>query len=92
MTPDDFGLPPTSELYNSRALVARHSHLLSLARVQWALRHRHTNGLGAAVFETKAGELYIHEPAFLAWFLGLTGRNKPRVTGRKRQRRRVSRR
>jgi hypothetical protein len=40
------------------------------------------NGLSGAVFDSPCGELLIHEPSFLAWFLGLGGRAKPRA-GRK---------
>jgi len=76
----DSSLPPTSELYPSRQLVERHPHLLNDHRVAWALRRRRKNGLSAAgaVFESPCGELLIHEPAFLTWFLGLAGRAKPR--------------
>jgi uncharacterized membrane protein len=62
-------LPPTTELVTKAQLVARHPHLLSVSRVTWALRRRTVNGLSAAVFE----------PSFLAWFLGLSGRAKPRA-------------
>ena len=78
-------LPPTTELVTKAQLVARHSHLLSVNRVTWALRCRAENGLSAAVFDSPCGELLIHEPAFLAWFLGLSGRAKPRA-GRWRER------
>ena len=72
-------VPPTAELFTKAQLVARHPHLLSLNRVVWALRCRAVNGLSAAVFDSPCGELLIHEPAFLAWFLGLSGRAKPRA-------------
>lgn len=75
-------LPPTTELFTKAQLAARHSHLLSTNRLVWALRHRKMNGLSGAVFESPCGELLIHEPAFLAWFLGLKGRAKPRATRR----------
>lgn len=73
-------LPSTSELFTSRQLVQRHPHLLSGHRLAWATRHRTTNGLNAAaaIFESPCGELLIHEPKFLAWFLGLSSRSKPR--------------
>jgi hypothetical protein len=73
-------LPPMSELYTSHQLSGRHQHLLSEHRVAWALRHRRDNGLSAAgaVFDSPCGKLLIHEPAFLAWFLGLSNRAKPR--------------
>jgi hypothetical protein len=73
-------LPPTSELFTSRPLIDRHPHLLNPSRVAWALRNRESNGLtkSRAVFESPCGELLIHEPRFLEWFLGLTGRTKPR--------------
>jgi hypothetical protein len=73
-------LPPTSELFTSRQLAHRHPHLLSEHRLAWATRHRQKNGLTAtgAVFESPCGELLLHEPKFLAWFLGLSSRAKPR--------------
>lgn len=73
-------IPPTSQLFDKHQLVARHPNLLTEARIQWAVRNRRSNGLCAvdAVYETRGGEIVIHEPAFLAWFLGLTGRAKPR--------------
>jgi hypothetical protein len=76
----EIALPPTTELYTRRQLTERHPHLLNDHRVTWALRHRRLNGLNAAgaVFESPCGELLIREPAFLAWFLGLTSRAKPR--------------
>jgi hypothetical protein len=72
-------LPPMTELVTKAQLVARHPHLLSVNRVTWALRCRAVNGLSAAVFDSPCGELLIHEPSFLAWFLGLSGRAKPRA-------------
>jgi len=72
-------VPPTAELFTKTQLVARHPHLLSLNRIVWALRCRAVNGLSAAVFDSPCGELLIHEPSFLAWFLGLSGRSKPRA-------------
>ena len=75
-------VPPTTELVTKAQLVARHPHLLSVNRVTWALRCRALNGLSAAVFDSPCGELLIHEPAFLAWFLGLSGRGKPRAARR----------
>ena len=73
-------LPPTSELFTSRQLAQRHPHLLNEHRLAWALRHRRDNGLSTAgaVFDSPCGELLIREPAFLSWFLGLSGRGKPR--------------
>ena len=72
-------LPPMTELFPKAQIVARHPHLLSVNRVTWALRRRATNGLSTAVFDSPCGELLIHEPSFLAWFLGLSGRAKPRA-------------
>jgi len=72
-------LPPMTELVTKAQLVARHPHLLSVNRVTWALRCRAGNGLSGAVFDSPCGELLIHEPSFLAWLLGLTGRGKPRA-------------
>jgi hypothetical protein len=72
-------IPPTTELFNKPQIVQRHPHLLTPARVEWALRNRATNGLRDAVYECKGGELLVHEPDFLAWFLGLEGRSKPRA-------------
>lgn len=78
-------VPPTTELVTKAQLIARHSHLLSANRVAWALRRRAVNGLADAVFESPCAELLIHEPSFLAWFLGLSGRARPRGgrTGRR---------
>ena len=75
-------MPPTTELFTKAQLAARHSHLLSTNRLVWALRRRTVNGLSGAVFDSPCGELLIHEPAFLAWFLGLKGRAKPRAVRR----------
>jgi len=76
-------VPSTSELFTRRALVDRHPNLLSESRMFWALRNRVKNGLAEAVYESKAGELLIHEPTFLRWFLGLSGRAKPRASPRR---------
>ena len=84
-------LPPTSELFSKVALVERHPNLLTPPRIQWAVRNRATNGLASVVYESKSGQLLIHEPEFLRWYLGLTGRSKPRATGTPGPRRRVSR-
>ncbi len=73
--------PPPAELFSVQQLATRHPHLLSVNRLQWAVRQRRKNGLAAArvVFDSPCGQLFIHEPAFLAWFLGLSGRSKPRA-------------
>jgi hypothetical protein len=73
-------IPPTCELFSKEALVERHPNLLTYPRVQWALRNRATNGLSSVVYESKSGQLLVHEPAFLRWYLGLTGRSKPRAS------------
>jgi len=72
-------LPPTNELFTKAQLVDRHPNLLSLNRLDWALRHRATNGLVSAVYESRSAELLVHEPQFLQWYLGLNGRAKPRA-------------
>jgi hypothetical protein len=72
-------IPPTSELLSKEALVERHPNLLTQPRVQWALRNRARNGLSSVVYESKSGQLLVHEPEFLRWYLGLTGRSKPRA-------------
>jgi hypothetical protein len=72
-------LPPTNELFSLREFAKRHPTLMSESRVRWAVRNRRRNGLGDAVYETRGGQHVIHEPAFLAWFLNLTGRSKPRA-------------
>ena len=72
-------LPPMAELFTKAQLEARHAHLLNVNRVTWALRRRATNGLSTAIFVSPFGELVIHEPCFLAWFLGLGGRGMPRA-------------
>ena len=73
-------IPPTCELFSKEALVDRHPNLLTHPRIQWALRNRATNGLSSVVYESKSGQLLVHEPAFLRWYLGLTGRSKPRAS------------
>jgi hypothetical protein len=73
-------IPPTSELFSKEALVGRHPNLLTHPRVQWALRNRARNGLSSVVYESKSGHLLVHEPEFLRWYLGLTGRSKPRAS------------
>ena len=79
MTAAPPSVPPMTELVTKAQLVAKHPHLLSVNRVTWALRCRAVNGLSDAVFDAPCGELLIHEPSFLAWFLGLSGRAKPRA-------------
>ena len=79
MTAAPPSVPPMTELVTKAQLVAKHPHLLSVNRVAWALRCRAMNGLSDAVFDSPCGELLIHEPSFLAWFLGLSGRAKPRA-------------
>jgi hypothetical protein len=73
-------IPPTSQLVSKDGLVERHPNLLTHARIQWALRNRATNGLSPVVYESKSGQLLVHEPAFLRWYLGLAGRSKPRAS------------
>lgn len=75
-------VPPTTELFSRHALVQRHPNLLTEPRVQWALRDRKRNGLAGAVYESRGGQLLVHEPAFLRWFLNLDGRAKPRASTR----------
>jgi hypothetical protein len=77
-------MPSTAELFTKDQLVARHPHLLSTNRVVWALRRRAANGLTGAVFDSPCGELLIHEPAFIAWLLGLKGRAKRRGARKRR--------
>jgi hypothetical protein len=73
-------LPPTTEIFPWRPFVQRHPSLLNDHRMSWALRKRTENGLSdcGAVFDSPCGEILVHEPKFLAWFLGLSGRAKPR--------------
>jgi hypothetical protein len=73
-------IPPTSELFSKEALAERHPNLLTHSRVQWALRNRARNGLSSVVYESKSGQLLVHEPEFLRWYLGLTHRSKPRAS------------
>jgi hypothetical protein len=84
-TPPPRALPPSNQVFTAHQLVERHLHLLTPAKVSWALRHRHDNGLAPAIFESPGKQLLIDEPGFLAWFLGLSGRRKPRAS-RRRQR------
>lgn len=76
-------IPPTTELFPRHALVQRHPNLLNESRVQWALRNRARNGLADAVFESRAGELLVHEPGSLRWYLGLSGKARPRAARKK---------
>jgi hypothetical protein len=78
-------VPPTSELFNKSQFVERHPNLFTPARIEWALRKRESNGLKGIVFESRSGELVIHEPGFLAWYLGLSGRAKPRSQRRRKR-------
>ena len=78
-------IPPTSELFSKEGLVERHPNLLTYPRVQWALRNRTRNGLSSIVHESKSGQLLVHEPEFLRWYLGLTGRSKPRASSVRRR-------
>jgi hypothetical protein len=80
-------VPPSNEIFPKAPLVQRHPTILNGSRVDWALRNRDKNGLkeAGAVYESKSGELLIHEPTFLLWFLGLNGRAKPRALRRKRR-------
>ena len=79
-------VPPTSELFPLPDFPARHPTILNVNRLKWAARNRATNGAADAFFESRGGELLVHEPTFLRWFLGLDGRNKPRSTRRGRRR------
>ena len=79
MTAAPPSVPPMTELVTKTQLDAKHPHLLSVNRLAWALRRRAVNGLSDAVFDSPCGELLIHEPSFLAWFLGLSGRARPRA-------------
>ncbi len=81
----EISLPPTAELFDRRAFAERHPHLLNRNRIDWAVRNKKANGLEAcgAVYRAASGQDLIHEPAFLAWFLGLTGRAKPRAARRR---------
>lgn len=73
-------IPPTAELFSKEALVERHPNLFTHPRIQWALRNRERNGLASVVYESKSGRLLVHEPEFLRWYLGLSGRSKPRAS------------
>jgi hypothetical protein len=75
-------LPPASELFALKPLSKRHPDLAPENRVRWAARNRHRNGLAScgAVFESPCGALIFHEPTFLRWLLGLSGKKKPRAS------------
>jgi hypothetical protein len=77
-------VPPTTELFSKAQIVERHPNLFTPSRVEWALRRRESNGLKGIVFESRSGELVVHEPGFLAWYLGLAGRAKPRARRKRR--------
>jgi hypothetical protein len=78
-------IPPTTELFSLRQIVERHPHLFTHWRVEHALRKRNSNGLKPSVFETRSGELLLHEPGFLSWYLGLSGHAKPHAARRKKR-------
>jgi len=78
-------IPPSHELFTIPALAARHPNFLTDSKVRWAVRQRAKNGLLESVFETRSRQNLIHEPGFLQWFLGLTGRSKPRAPRRSRR-------
>jgi hypothetical protein len=80
----NLNLPPTAELFSIQQLVERHPNLLSEQRLRWAVRHRTQNGLvdSGAVYQSQTGGLLIREPTFLAWWLGLAGRKRPRAARR----------
>jgi hypothetical protein len=71
-------IPATSELFTKEAMIERHPNFLTRPRIEWALRNRARNGLENVVYESKSGQLLIDESGFLRWYLGLTGRAKPR--------------
>ncbi len=74
-------LPPLTEIFSRSQFIQRHPGLFNKGRLDWAVRNRDQNGLTAAraVYESPVGEILIHEPPFLRWFLGLSGRGKPRA-------------
>jgi hypothetical protein len=51
-----YTVPPTSGLYSKQQIVERHPHLFTPSRVEWAVRHRHNNGLENVVYESRSGE------------------------------------
>jgi hypothetical protein len=63
--------PPAAELFTVQALVERHPGLLG---------HNEVDATVDAVFMTQSGLMVVREPRFLELWLGLTGRNKPRVS------------
>lgn len=78
-------LPTPAELFPLADLPARHPNFLTASRVKWAARNRASNGAADAFFESRGGELLVHEPTFLRWFLGLQGRSKPRARSKRRR-------
>lgn len=66
-------LPPTSELFSKEALVGRHPNLLTCPRVQWALRNRARNSLASVVYESKSGQLLVHEAGIPPLVSGIDG-------------------
>lgn len=80
-------LPPTTELFDCRALADRHPTILTTNRLRWIARNRSKNGAASAFFDSRSGELLIHEPQFLRWYLQLDGRHKPRASAARRSRR-----
>jgi len=79
-------IPPLSELFSKEALVERHPNLLTHPRIPRASRTRATDGLSSVVYESMSGQVLVHEPGFLRWYLGLTGRSTTRVPHSRQQR------
>lgn len=64
-------VPPLNELFTRAELLRRNPRIPSDDAIRWALRKRATNGLANAVFKSRSGSLWIHEPTFLRWFFRL---------------------
>jgi hypothetical protein len=94
MSPTDQpATPPAHECFAPKAFAERHPTVLNLNRVVWAIRNRRANGLleCGGVFESPMSQIFVHEPKFLQWLFGLSGRAKSRkLRGKPRRRSRAN--
>jgi len=81
----NISIPPTNQLFPIKEMASRHPNILNEARIRWAARNRFKNGAASTFFSCRGGELFVHEPKFLEWFLGLSGQAKPRKSRRRKQ-------
>ena len=76
-------VPPLDHLFSIEELVARNPHILKESSIRWAARNRFENGAEEAFYKTQSGQLLVNEPVFMAWYLNLESRNRPRAPRRR---------